>query len=296
MSATKRVYGISGAVALLFCALQGFAPAWLSANALYILFGVVFTVGLIHGSLDYEIAASHNKGTKVLPFLRNYLLQMALVAVVWVFFPGIALALFIAFTGWHFGETDLAIFRLKATYAQTFFYGLGIIGWILGSHIAETLQYLADLSVMGADTAANAFLAQNQLALMGISFLLVSGVALLSELRKNFLTLGLLAGILTLTGYLPLLPAFALYFGFWHSLHSLTVIQADIQHSYAELIKRALPFLGASIIGTFLLLGILGYLQLNSVLILFIFISSLTLPHAQVMHGTFSRFRAGAGL
>jgi beta-carotene 15,15'-dioxygenase len=292
MQRSYAIYGVAAGVGFLFCAAYIWQPAWVQSYGLYVLFATVLTLGLIHGSLDYEVELAQAPGLPLLPFLGRYLAQMALVAAVWILLPTAALVLFLLFTAWHFGETDLAIFRAKAPPWVIAVYGIGLTTWLLGAHLAETLAYLQDLAVFKASPELAAALVANQAAVCWGAAGLVAVACLASPLRGSWQALATISAILAFTYYLPLMLAFTLYFGFWHSLHTLAIIRADIQSSYQRLIVRAMPFLIVSILGTGALLVVLGQLELNSVLILFIFISSLTLPHAQVMHRMFGRFWA----
>ena len=92
--------------------------------------------------------------------------------------------------------------------------------------------------------------------------------------------------ILILTIYLPLLPAFALYFGGWHALCAFDTIHGYLQKDYPFLTfksvyLKALPF---TIMAIIFLSAFLYYCKnytqaYNPFPILFIFISLITLPH-----------------
>jgi Brp/Blh family beta-carotene 15,15'-monooxygenase len=214
---------------------------------------------------------------------------MAAVAAVWLVAPGIALGLFLVYTGWHFGETDMGVFGLRISPWQTFLYGFGLIIWILAMHMPETLSFLADLAIFSPTGKVNSLLTSGQTLIKAGAFGCMVAGFIGTEIGQKPLVFLLVALVVATTAFLPLLVGFAAYFGFWHSLHSMHVIKADLQTSYAKLLRQALPYLLVSVVGTGALVGVLEYFHLNAVLVLFIFISALTAPHAQVMHGAFRR-------
>ena len=288
---TKQISFFYACVTLLLLTIQAMLPALLAGWGLYFLFAVVLSVGMLHGALDYEIEHNQNKKKDLLKFLAGYLFQMGVVAAVWVVAPPIALLLFLGYTAWHFGDTDLAIFRIRAKPWQVLLYGAGITGWILATHLPDTLYYLADLSVLTPTGSLLARIGLYQQELVIASAVCVAVGLLSAGQGAGWLPLWVVVLILCSTAYLPLLVGFTLYFGFWHSLHTLAVIQTDIQKSTKALLVLAAPYMGASVAGAAVLIVVLGALHLNSVLILFIFISALTLPHAGVMHRLFMRYK-----
>jgi len=277
-------------VAGLLCLWHGLWPAGVQTYGLPLLFASVLTVGMVHGCLDYELEAKRAGVRKPLAiFLVQYVAQMALMGGVWYLVPGLGLLLFLLYTGWHFGETDFGVLGLPPTPWRVFLYGAGLIVWILGWHMAETLAYLSDLSVLaqGSDLQAS-FLINKPWYVAGALVAIVSSLKLGRSSPKP-VTLVFVLLLLITTAFLPLLPGFALYFGFWHALHSLQVIKQDLNLSYGPLLRRALPYLAASVGGAVLLIAGLAHFNLNAVLVLFIFISALTTPHAGIMHGVFER-------
>ena len=104
--------------------------------------------------------------------------------------------------------------------------------------------------------------------------------------------LGRLALILALTYALPLLPAFMLYFGGWHSLSSFGTIRTYLQkpqHSQQttwQIWWQSIPLTLLAV--GFLLAGAGVWYSytpfLDPLPYLFILLSTITLPHIQVMH------------
>jgi beta-carotene 15,15'-dioxygenase len=259
-----------------------------------ILFGVVLSLGLIHGCLDFEIAKRTNPQSTLARFLLGYITQILAVGLVWLVNPQLALLIFLACTAWHFGETDLSLFKRDTSKPVIWMYGIGITAWLLGNHLDENLSYVFALGL--ADPTNLLFVDNIQEITIWISILslvLVAAASFLSGLyrsKSNLLSLGMLLGV---TYFLPILPAFTAYFGFWHSMHTLYLIRTDIKLSVKGLIVRAAPYFLVSIVMTALMVFLFEAFKLSSQAVLVVFISSLTLPHAQTMHRLLLRYRLG---
>lgn len=106
--------------------------------------------------------------------------------------------------------------------------------------------------------------------------------------------------LLVIIRYLPLLPAFALYFCGWHSLCAFKTIQdylTDTQTNMGKnygVLKSAFSIWSKTLLFTFMAFSSLGFATwywlhyLNTwdpLPLLFIFLSLVTLPHLNVMHG-----------
>jgi Brp/Blh family beta-carotene 15,15'-monooxygenase len=136
------------------------------------------------------------------------------------------------------------------------------------------------------------------LYLLGLSFTTIFIIAQ-SEYLINFdkIRFFRLSLILISSVWLPLLPAFALYFGGWHALCAFDNIHDYLRKDYPTLSFKLIYFKTLPL--TFLAIVFLGaflwycnvYIQHYSPFpILFIFISLITLPHLiiahQMNHGT----------
>jgi beta-carotene 15,15'-dioxygenase len=257
-----------------------------------VLFVVVLTLGLIHGCLDYEIAKNTDSAVSLPIFTFKYLIQILAVALVWYFSPSLALLIFLACTAWHFGETDFSLFKLAVHPAVITLYGIGMTTWLLGCHLDENINYLYTL---GLASPSNTWLISNiqtvTLAVSSLSLLFIFIAAIMSGLYKSITNTGLLLILLVVTWSLPVLLAFTVYFGFWHSLHTLLLIKSSISVSTKGLMSKAMPYLIISIVMTFVMIYFFSLINLGSEVVLVVFISSLTLPHAGVMHGLLLRYR-----
>jgi beta-carotene 15,15'-dioxygenase len=266
----------------------------------------IFLTGIPHGAIDHlvekETLKRQQKRFNLPLFFAKYLLTMLFYALVWVIFPSLSLLFFLLMSAWHFGETDIekAPPTLLWNIAR-FTFGCLILSWILLFHAVEVTPILERIS-------------QNNEAVMDvwqflvpIKSIILVGLAAFSSVfcyfgNKNssldfdkirFLRLFF---IVVLTYFLPLLPAFALYFGGWHALCSIVNI-----HEYLEMKKgsdkknnylilktwsKTLAFMLLAV--SFLVLAIWYWLHFyqtwDALPLLFIFLSLITLPHLNVMH------------
>ena len=134
------------------------------------------------------------------------------------------------------------------------------------------------------------------LILAGIMMILVLTTAFIKQ-KLSFKTGALLQlpVLLICCGFLPLLPAFALYFVGWHSLISLQQIGQYIEsgntklqdHNFVlPLLKKGFPFSLAALAG--LAIAVIFYNYSNASFhllpLVLIFLSVITLPHLGVMN------------
>lgn len=243
--------------------------------------------GLPHGSVDHFVAEKSSEKINLIRFLTIYLTQIAVVAICWYYLPLPSLLFFLLLSAWHFGETDLASSLKKnnlISASAKILYGTGILGWILLVHPMQTLSYLQDLSpAFGHASFIGKKLLSWHLAILVFCGSITLLIAAICSIRKKDFILIKTALLLLITYFLPLLAAFAFYFGLWHSVHALMHIKNHLKINWQKLFILAMPLSLISIVGLIFFLLLVQHLHLNLVLLTFIFISALTLPHARVM-------------
>jgi Brp/Blh family beta-carotene 15,15'-monooxygenase len=279
-------------IGLLFIWVHNFLPSLEIRFGYMFFFCVVLTLGLVHGCLDFEIEKINDKETSLIWFLFSYILQILLVAIVWFFNPHLALFIFLACTAWHFGETDLSLFKADSSPTIIWLYGVGVTSWLLGCHLDDNLPYIYSLGL--AKTSDIFFLANIEkitlyVRIASLFFLCVA--VYFSNLYKSQNNIFLLSMLLLITYLLPILSAFTVYFGFWHSLNTLYLIKNDIQVTMKKLIYKAAPYLLVSVVMTMVMIKLFAVFNFGSETVLLVFVSSLTLPHAITMHGLLNRYR-----
>jgi beta-carotene 15,15'-dioxygenase len=262
---------------------------------------ILFT-GIPHGALDHliqqETDKHSNKKFSFLKFTVQYLLIIGLYAMSWFWFSGISLLIFLGISAWHFGETDLEKIpkNILIWSITRLVYGFYILAFILLTHAEEVNPIL--VRMIANDTSMLAFWEFVQsnvkqiLYLLGFTlctiFIVAQSEHLINFDKIRFLRLCL---ILFISVWLPLLPAFALYFGGWHALCAFDTIHVYLSKDHPKLSFRlvyikSLPFTFLAIIFLSVFLWYVNnFTQQNSPFpILFIFISLITLPHLVIAH------------
>jgi Brp/Blh family beta-carotene 15,15'-monooxygenase len=276
----------------------------LNGNIQIALFTVsILLVGIPHGALDHLIEeknnAKRNKAFSMVRFLGQYLMRMAVFALLWYWVPVVALVLFLILSAYHFGETDLAGLHAKGIIfkALQVSYGLMMLSYMLLTHIHEVVPIINELPQLKDKKLlfyANEFRVIS-LALISVSTIGLGFIVYLKDDYKNkFEYLGFIVQlmcILWIMVSLPLILAFTFYFGCWHSLHSLN----NIRHHLSErpghpldwygLMRKSLPFSIAALAMIVLVVIWAGNMYDTPILMMgfFIGIAILTAPHLEIM-------------
>jgi Brp/Blh family beta-carotene 15,15'-monooxygenase len=272
---------------------------------LYIFFFILLITGVPHGSLDYFVEAQSMKQARqklsLKFFLLKYFLNMLGYGIIWFFFPSFALIIFIILTAYHFGEIDWPNRRKSILDTSLYtIYGLGVILFIISSHIKETAPILE--TIVRKEISAEFWFKLGPLLFYGSLITLVLHAFILVFLRNklswsyqtllNFIGQSIV--LLSIVYVLPFYLAFSFYFGLWHSLLSFNLIRkqmnlSDTWSGWIQLTRKALPFTLLAWIGLVLLIILSNQIDSHVVVItnLFVGIAVLTLPHLQV----FSKIR-----
>ena len=261
------------------------------------LIAVLILFGVPHGALDLYIDQHlHKSESNQKIFLLKYIANIIVYAVVWYFFPVVALVIFILITAYHFGEmdwlgkTDNAV--QKMAYSVI---GLLWILLLLSKNINFALQIFIRMERSAFNESQWTTLAGKiyPITLIGLALvyiILFFFKAHFFSKNKYYYYLILQQAILIIFAlYMPLWLCFAFYFGFWHSLLSFDKIRItfDMPNNiigWKNLLIKAAPF---SIMAWFGFLYI-TFLTLNSkdasgiFTLLFISLSVLALPHLQI--------------
>ncbi len=275
----------------------------LSQNIQMIFFvSLILLTGIPHGALDHLIQeATDKKLNQVYSaklFLLKYLMIMAVYALSWYWFSGLSLVIFLIISAWHFGETDLEKAPQNALIWSftRLIYGFYILAFILLTHLNE-VRPIVD-RMIGNQRSILTFWnfiilnVKQILYLLGLSFTTIFIIAQ-SEFLIQFdkIRIFRLLLILLISIYLPLLPAFALYFGGWHALCAFDNIHDYLRKDHPTLSFKLiyLKTLPLTILAIIFLCAFLWYCRtytqhFDPFPILFIFISLITLPHLIIAH------------
>ena len=227
-------------------------------------FGFIALTGIPHGAIDHlvekETAQRQNKTFDLKLFLLKYILTILLYGLMWYLLPSISLIFFLIISAEHFGETDIERVPESVSWHITrFVFGVFVIFWLLLFNASETTEILQRISrnnwgvmLVWHEAVKFSTLLLSLSASLFILFFYFSNKAKAAIFDKSrFLQLSIL---LILTCLLPLLPAFAIYFGGWHAICSLKNIHDYLmmdtkynglklsQHSILKIWKQAIVF------------------------------------------------------
>jgi Brp/Blh family beta-carotene 15,15'-monooxygenase len=263
---------------------------------------MLLLTGIPHGGLDHVIArttaVAFNRKFNMFIFLSRYVAIIGIYSVCWFFLPSISLLIFLVISAWHFGETDIECPKQKILVSFCrFLWGSFVLLLILLMHQTETTAVLLRISKNSTAVIITwNFCKQNSayilatLLIINISILSIAHLQHQIEITlTKFLNLLL---ILIISVFLPLLPAFALYFGGWHAIRSFELIYnylnlkgSLVGRNPMRMWTKSLPM--SALAGLFFAAGFYLWNKNNITLdplpLSFIFLSIITLPHLDVM-------------
>jgi Brp/Blh family beta-carotene 15,15'-monooxygenase len=263
---------------------------------------LIGATGIPHGALDHLIAKANaeqeNKTFTISRFLLRYVTVIVLYGFCWIKLPGISLVIFLIISAWHFGETDLhAANNILLWQVCRFLWGTLVLLIILLTHPEQTSAIVLRISGQSAtvNNLLSFFVTNGFIICVGLFIICSTFLLLVHKKAKWNFNSGVIFNlllILGLTAYLPLLPAFALYFGGWHAIRSFEIIFTYL-HSRNETIaitpvamwKNALPMTFLAAFG-FVFMAFIWKgtgLNMDPLPFVFIFLSVITLPHLDVM-------------
>jgi lycopene beta-cyclase len=239
-------------------------------------------VGIPHGAVDHLLETG-KWDVKVAPiFIVKYLFLGFMMAVSWYFVPLIALAIFLGYSSWHFGQADGH--KWKLSQPLSFLWGASVLAYILGTHLPETNQILDIMGGFKWTLSCNAFI--------------LLPWFILSLFRKN-LGFAITLIWIAIAAKLPLVLSFALYFIGQHSIIAWNDIRNHLAISNSRLWLKSLYFHAAAWI--FLLCFMFYWLpsypndEAKLWATFFIFISCISFPHAFYMNVMYRRNKKGTG-
>ena len=244
-----------------------------------LLFVGLLAIGIPHGALDHLYTVS-NQLRIPWKFIFIYLGLGLLILLLWWLWPTAALLVFLMYTAWHFGQADFEIWSLSSG-LKSFFWGSMALAIILGSHWMETTLIIKE---MGITIPLTNRLKMESDYLWQISLLLLLFLPrqVIQSRQKETIFMFIIGA------WLPLLPAFACYFIFQHSLHGWLYLKQKLNLSHQKMWFQALPFT----IGALLLFSAyLYFVQEPNWGQVFIFLSALSFPHVAHMHLFYLRSR-----
>jgi len=288
-----------------FSLVLSFVGLWISNHLSlvfqeYLGFFLILTFGMVHGSNDILIINKlFQKQTS--NFYRNLFFYLFIVTSAIIFFyivPVIALALFIMFSAYHFGEQHwqevLSNISLPIQKVFFFCYGLLILFLVFLFEVEAVIEIIYDITSLKINDIYAFEVAQILfviLFLISIQAVYKKQIALKPVLKELF-SLFIFAIIFYSS---KLIWGFTIYFIFWHSIPSLLdqikFIYGDLKKiSIFKYVKAAFPYWLVSLVGIAVLFLIFKD-EKHFHSLFFAFIAAVTFPHAIVMLRMFSKKR-----
>lgn len=284
----KRENWLRYIIALLIVVAYIILYYWNVQYAMYISYLTIIIglllIGIPHGALDHMLSINRNR--PILLFILKYSLVIGLYYVFWQFFPLLALIVFIIYSSFHFGESEMISTGIKVdslfTHFKAFLMGLSILLFIIFTHLEESIVIISN------------FISVSELTYFELNFTPISWiVAILSFIyiftqyikSNSWVYIGLLF-LLILGVKVPLILAFGFYFIFQHSSNVWQHLKLGLNLNSTQLYKKSSFYtLGALVI--FILIAFYG----NEVIAMkglvrdfFIFLACISFPHFILMH------------
>lgn len=260
---------------------------WVSSSSISIISPWVLVAGLIwpgipHGALDHWIELREQYSHfKIITFISKYVIGMCLIGLLWYVSPIVGFLFFLAYSAWHFGETDLIDWGNFSVF-RSIVWGASLLGTMLFGHLDELAPYLAAYQLDNLYGYMNTY----QPYLLAVS--IVGLTAPISNFNSKVVKLWLPTAAVIIIGlYLPLLLAFALYFIGCHSFRGWYHLQHSLRQNNVSMVLKSLPFsIGAWVIS----IGVFYYFfQSNQISLsetwsyMFFFIAAISAPHVWMM-------------
>jgi len=254
-------------------------------------YGLILTFGIIHGANDILILLKGKKQTKkiVIRSTVKYLSIVLLISVLFFLFSEISLLFFVLFSAYHFGEQQWTIFgsnQSKSISLFYFFFGLLIFSVLFLFNKSDVSNIIFEITKIyipeNIYSAVTIFSSLCTLLLIILNYKI---------LKKQLLhQLALLVVMLLVFFTYELLPAFAIYFVFFHSIPSI-IEQSDYlfgDSTKAEnfkkfLLKGAVYWLLAIVFLVVMYLILKNNIDF-SLAIFFSFLAAITFPHVLVIY------------
>ena len=244
----------------------------------------MLAVGIPHGALDHLILK--NKTRSSFFFIFNYLLVVGSYFILWQFYPEMSLFIFVLYSSYHFGESELIETNNKLNSVfdkfNALMIGLSILTFIIFVHSEESLSVISYFI-----TFSESFHIKLE---SSIITLVIPSLSLLYLLILNFLSkkrpYSRLVFLLLIGINVPLLLAFGLYFIFQHSANSWQHLKSGLKMNSTKLYRKSLAYTGGALLIFTLIIFYANELKSHEGWIanFFIFIACISFPHFFIMH------------
>jgi lycopene beta-cyclase len=233
----------------------------------------LFVVGIPHGALDNLVFGLENKNQNIWLFSLFYIGLMIPIFLLWNFMPFAGLISFLIYSAWHFGQSDMAQWKIHNSFFGLI-WGTLFLGFLLLTHLSEFNQVLFYLKISPIEDSP----IWNYITFF---FLFLSvGLAGYHKSREWFFMII----FFVMSSFIPLVISFGLYFIFYHSWNGWAHLKKKLAISHQKMYLHALPFnLGALLIFGLVFLK-MDQVFLENVSYFFVFLSCISFPHILLMH------------
>ena len=253
-------------------------------------YALILTFGIIHGANDILLLMKGKSADKktVINKTLKYFSIVVLICLVFFNLPVISLLFFLLFSAYHFGEQQWTIFENNNSSSLTlfyFFFGSLIFTILFTINSSEVSEVIFDITnfYIPQDAYGSSLII---LSLVNIIFMFLNYRILKAQLFHQFI---LFVVMLIVFSIFELLPAFAVYFVFYHSIPSI-IEQAEylFEDSSAKsfkkfIIKGFAYWLIAILFLVFLYMIVKDQIDF-SLGIFFSFLAAITFPHVLVIY------------
>ena len=257
--------------------------------------GLIALVGIPHGAIDHILFLEKSSWSPI-TFYLFYLGLIGLYVSMWLVAPALSMAFFLALSAYHFGQSQLTDLALLSKLKSLLYFAWGTT--VLSGLIYFNREEIAVLTAANPDMAMISTVMSPSFyqTLLLVSAILTSAILIYGASQKlvSFERVGIetfVMGLILLSfAVFPILTGFTLFFVVIHSLRVLTEeydFMRDLKSRFSIglFLKMLLPYTLLSLLGSALLLAFsyFNWLPVSNLLLVFILISVLTLPHSIVM-------------
>ncbi len=255
---------------------------------------LILTFGILHGANDIKLLQKANKkiNTKqgFLITLVYYTLFVLGSGLLFLFIPTVALAAFVLFSGYHFGEQHwVSKIKVPSVLNAIFLsaYGIFILFLIFSAHGTEVSLIIEQICGFNIPIDYYSY----GVLSTGIITCLFGAISYTrKKIRFNVVKQLFFILVLTIVFYSSsLLLAFAIYFILWHSLPSM-VDQIKYLHGTVNIsninkyVVSSFPYWLISVLGMGIMLFLFKDNLSTSLAFFFSFLAAITFPHVLVIN------------
>ena len=277
--------------------------AW-SPNLQYVYGGCFIAIllfGIPHGAMDHKINVTLAPNRSVKVFVTRYIAVAIGFVAWWLLMPVKAFFAFLLLSAYHFGQELIEGYTQKVRSPAIYMlFGAIIIINPVVIRYNELGNIFTAFSGVGLPSVGHLtiLLISSSLLLTGVVAALRMYLRKQIDKKQTYWLLTFMAYVTFSYTLLPFLLAFTLYFVLFHSANALHhqyrwMKQRQNQYSIKQFVVDLGPFSLVAIAGVGLLVSQIGISNWDKVfVVMFVFISALTLPHALLFHQFYNHRKA----